>query len=339
MKIFSIFLWDNRLLNMMSTHAAEICIEFNTISKNYNSSGENVKALDQVSFSVKKGEIFGFIGPNGAGKTTSIKILVGLVPDFQGSASINGNDIVEDRMRVHKLIGYLPQSVGFQEWRTVEHTLHTFGQLSGVDSTLLDDRIDEVLRMVGLPDVKKRKIVHLSGGMKQKLLLAQALLHNPEVLVLDEPMTGLDPSSRYQMRQIIKKLAQQEITIFFSSHILSDVQGIATKIGIINQGHILKVGTPQELQSEFKVGQDIEIVFKTDSSDCLDFEQITGIQTISKFSPNKFLLHLPTESDLDEVTHAILHKITEQKYKLQSFNVLKPSLEDVYLKYVGGRME
>jgi len=318
----------------MSANVADVnCIEFHNLTKIYGSSGESVKALDDVSFSVKKGEIFGYIGPNGAGKTTSIKILVGLVQDFQGSASINGNDIVKDRMEVHKLIGYLPQSVGFQEWKTVEQALHTFGHLSGVDSTTLDERIEEV----GLPNVRKRKIVHLSGGMKQKLLLAQALIHKPEVLVLDEPMTGLDPSSRYQMRQIIKKLAEQDITIFFSSHILSDVQGIATKIGILNNGHILKVGTPEILQSEFKVGHDLEIVFKTDSSDCLGLEQITGIQTISKVSPGRFLLHLPSESNLDDVINELIHKIAEQKCKLQSFKVLKPSLEDVYLKYVEGR--
>ncbi|UYP45908.1 Glucose import ATP-binding protein GlcV [Candidatus Lokiarchaeum ossiferum] len=320
---------------MSANLAKEPCIKFHSVAKTYN--GGTIKALSGVNLSVKKGEIFGYIGPNGAGKTTSIKILVGLIHDFAGSVSINGHDLIKNRLEVHKLIGYLPQSVGFQEWRTVNHALRTFGLLSGVDSSILDNKIDEVLSLVGLPDVKDRKIVHLSGGMKQKLLLAQALLHDPEVLVLDEPMTGLDPSSRYQMRKIIQKLAEKDITIFFSSHILSDVQGIATQIGILNNGQILKVGTPQELQDQFKVGNDIEIVYKSAISNCTGIEKISGVQSVENVSSNKILVHLPASSDLDQITNEILTLIAEQKCNVLNFNVLKASLEDVYLKYVEGQ--
>lgn len=322
---------------MSANFAEEPCIEFCNVVKTYN--GGTIKALNDVNLSIRKGEIFGYIGPNGAGKTTSIKILVGLIHEFTGSVSINGHDLIKNRQDVHKLIGYLPQSVGFQEWRTVNHALRTFGLLSGVDSSILDKKIDDVLTLVGLPDVKDRKIVNLSGGMKQKLLLAQALLHEPEVLVLDEPMTGLDPSSRYQMRKIIQKLAEKDITIFFSSHILSDVQGIATQIGILNDGKILKVGTPEELQNQFKVGNDIEIVFKSAIYNCTGIDEITGVESVNKIASNKILVHLPAISDLDQVVNEILALIAEQKCKVLNFNVLKASLEDVYLKYVGGKYE
>ncbi|MHA1602137.1 MAG: ABC transporter ATP-binding protein, partial [Promethearchaeota archaeon] len=221
-------------------------LELQNISKSY----KYVNVLQDVSFSIQKGDIFGYVGPNGAGKTTTIKILVGLIQNFQGKILIKGIDISKNRQLLHKVLGYLPQETSFQEWRTVETALNTFGLLSGISKKELESRIDEVLKIVGLPDSRKRKINHLSGGMKQKLQFAQALLHDPEFIVLDEPMSGLDPTSRYQVRKIIKNLAKNGKTIFLSSHILSDIQDICTRIGILNNGNILKIGTPQELQDE-----------------------------------------------------------------------------------------
>ncbi|MHA1920957.1 MAG: ABC transporter ATP-binding protein, partial [Promethearchaeota archaeon] len=223
-------------------------LEVRSISKEY----KDVKALNNVSFSIKKGEILGYIGPNGAGKTTTIKILVGLIQNYNGDIKIYENEKILKKQDFFKILGYLPQEVGFQEWRTVDHALKTFGRLSKIPEDQLNNRIIEVLKTVGLSDVRNKKIIHLSGGMQQKLRLAQALLHKPKLLILDEPMTGLDPTSRYQMKKIIKTLMEQNITIFFSSHILSDVQDIATRIGIINHGRILKIGTPEQLQNEFQ---------------------------------------------------------------------------------------
>lgn len=165
------------------------------VSKRY----RQVVALDNVSLSIEPGEIFGYIGPNGAGKTTTIRILVGLITDFQGQVTIAGQSRAAIRGRLQKILGYLPQEVGFQEWRTVEHALTTFGLLSGLSDSQLQRRIAEVLDLLYLTPVRRKTIAHLSGGMVQKLGLAQALLHNPPLLVLDEPLAGLDPASRHHV--------------------------------------------------------------------------------------------------------------------------------------------
>ena len=162
----------------MSKEETVPVIEFCNVSKNYGM----IQALKDVTFGINKGEIFGYIGPNGAGKTTTLKILVGLISNHSGDVKINGQ-LPSENPNINRLIGYLPQDVGFQEWRTVDHALFTFGRLSGMTKVDLVERIPEVLKIVGLPDANKRKIKHLSSGMKQKLKLAQALLHNPPILI------------------------------------------------------------------------------------------------------------------------------------------------------------
>ena len=311
---------------------AEPCIEFKNISKSY----KDLLALDNISFKIQKGEIFGYIGPNGAGKTTTIKILVGLIQEFQGDVIVFGKNISTKRKNLYNIIGYHPQDAGFQEWRTIDHAYKTYGRLSGLKSDHLENRIQEVLELVGLSDKRFKKIIHLSGGMFQKLRLGQALLHNPEILVLDEPLSGLDPASRYQFKKVIKTLAKEGITILFSSHILNDVQDIADKIGILNEGRIMQIGTPEELQDSFQVGNIIEIIVAKNSVLCKDLEQLENIENVEKIKDNKQLIHLKSEVDVDLIIPQILKRLNEQKCKIRSFSLVKPSLEDVYLNYVGG---
>ncbi|MDF1539000.1 MAG: ABC transporter ATP-binding protein, partial [Candidatus Thorarchaeota archaeon] len=279
---------------------------------------------------------FGYIGPNGAGKTTTIKILVGLIRDFEGEVFVDGRSISEERLNIHRRLGYLPQEVGFQEWRTVKQMLTTFGRLSGLSSSETNSRVSEVLETVGLPDVENRKIAHLSGGMKQKLHLAQCLLHHPELLVLDEPMSGLDPASRHQVRSIVRNLAKDGATVLFSSHILSDVQDIASQVGILNNGHLLVVGTPDQIQRHFQLGNDIEIVVADGSPICRGLGELPGIQSIEEASHTRRLLHLKSDADVDMTISSILERLISEGCQLRTFNLVRPSLEEVYLKYVGG---
>jgi ABC-2 type transport system ATP-binding protein len=180
------------------------------VSKTY----KETVALDKISFDVMVGEIFGYIGPNGAGKTTTIKILVGLIKDFQGAYKLKNNS----PHQLYKELGYLPQGVSFQEWRTVDNVLKILGKLSGLENSFLEQQIENILFLLDLNEVRYRKVSRLSGGMIQKLGLAQALLNNPKFLVLDEPLSGLDPTSRYEVKKAIKKLRDEGTTIFFSSH-------------------------------------------------------------------------------------------------------------------------
>ncbi len=307
-------------------------IEFKHVSKNY----KGTYALNDLNLKIKKGDIFGYIGPNGAGKTTTIKILVGLIPNFQGHVFLKGEDTSNRKSEFYKIIGYLPQEVGFQEWRTVNHTLMTFGKLSGLQSDYLKSRIKELLEIFSLSDVRYKKIVHLSGGMKQKLQFAQALLHEPEILILDEPMTGLDPTSRYQIKEIIKHLSKTGITIFLSSHILSDVQDFSSQIGILNKGKLMKSGSPSELQRDFNLTHNIELEFAENSPLCKDLENISCLKLVEITAPNRQLINFHNEADIDQCIHKILEKLLEQNCRIRNLNIKKPNLEEVYLKYVGG---
>jgi ABC-2 type transport system ATP-binding protein len=313
----------------------EVCIEFKHVSKRY----KDLLALDSISFSIDKGEVFGYIGPNGAGKTTTIKILVGLITNFSGDVFVYGKNIQNDSKDLHKIIGYHPQEAGFQEWRTVNHAFKTFGRLSGLDPSYLENRTHEILELIGLSDFRYKKIVHLSGGMVQKLRLGQALLNEPEILVMDEPLSGLDPQMRYQFKEIIKKLAKSGITILFSSHILSDVQDIANTIGILNHGQMMKIGTPEELETSFHVVNILEIVVAKNSPLCVGLEDISGIDSIDNINAKRQLIHLDSNVDIDPIINDILKKLAEQKCKVRNFSLLRPSLEEVYLKYVGGATE
>ncbi len=307
-------------------------VEFRGVTKRY----KDVIALDNATFGIRRGDIFGYIGPNGAGKTTTIKIIVGLIRDFEGEVSFNEKTTRDDYAEMYKILGYLPQGTGFQAWRTANQALVTFGKLSGIGGDLLESRIKAVLELVGLSDVRHKKIIHFSGGMVQKLGLAQALLHEPQLLVLDEPMTGLDPASRYQIKQVLKELAKAGTTILFSSHILSEVQDIATQIGIIGHGKILKVGTANELQAHFQGGDEVEIVVAPGSKPIEQLEKVVAVESIVQTSPERTLLRLAGGGNVDDALSSILQELIAQGCHVRAFNLLKPTLEQIYLKYVGG---
>jgi ABC-2 type transport system ATP-binding protein len=306
-------------------------LSLSNITKRY---GE-ITALDGISLSIQAGEIFGYIGPNGAGKTTTIKICVGLITDFRGQLSIGGHAMPGERGKVHKILGYLPQQVAFQEWRTVDHALRTFGRLSGLTAAELGDRIDEVLHVVGLGDVRSRRVSQLSGGTVQKLGLAQALLHDPPLLVLDEPLAGLDPASRVQVKTLLRQLSKQGKTILFSSHILSDVQDVATRVGILNRGKVLRVGTLEELRVHFGVAHDLDIGLSRDSGRWIELLSLPGVDGIEQPAPERLLAHLNAVADVDDTIHQLLVGLIDRDCWVRSITPVVPSLDDVYVSYVG----
>ncbi len=293
-------------------------------------------ALNKISVEIGEGEIFGYIGPNGAGKTTTMKILTGLITDFHGEVRIGGFQVPNQKSEVHKLLGYLPQNVGFQEWRTVNQTLETFGKLSGLNGTEVERRIPEVLDLLELSDSRYKKISHLSGGMIQKLGLGQAILHNPKLLILDEPLNGLDPLSRYKFKEILLKLSKKGTTILFSSHILSDVQDVADRIGIINHGQIKQLGTLNELK-ECLLGQRIvEVLLAYSADKWRELQDIKHVETVEQPSVGRVLFNLEKGADPDDVINDIVQRIAKQKIRIRGITLLSPSLDEIYQKYVKG---
>ncbi len=306
------------------------CVVLREVTKNYN----QFRALDNVSFEIKEGEIFGYIGPNGAGKTTTLKILVGLINDFQGEVLIGGYSLPKQKFEAHKLLGYLPQNVAFQEWRTVDHALKTFGKLSGLTEMEVEERIPKILELMSLSDVRHKKISQLSGGMAQKVGLAQALLHDPKLLVMDEPLGGLDPLSRHQFKEIVLKLAKNGTTILFSSHILSDVQDVADRIGILSRGKIKMVGSMNELKSQLSNQKIVEVLLSYVTDKWQQFSSIANVSKVEQTSPGRILIYLQTGADEDQVINDLVQTITKLGIRILGVTLLSPSLDEIYLNYI-----
>jgi ABC-2 type transport system ATP-binding protein len=305
-------------------------ITFENISKNY----KDVVALINISFEIKEGEIFGYIGPNGAGKTTTIKIMVGLIKDFGGVYNFKNIAISENITQVSRMLGYLPQAVSFQDWRTVDQALTTFGKLSGLNKDELEHQIESLLGLFDLLDMRYKKISKLSGGMIQKVGLIQALLHKPKLLVLDEPLSGLDPASRYEVKSIIKDLSSQGTTVFFSSHILSDVQDIADRIAILKKGKILKIGNIDELKSEFFTSNFLEINCFLNFDNSNELKTIKGVGGIEQLSSTKILIHIQDGYEIDNTYFQILKYLVDNNICIHSFKQVEPNLDEVYLEYI-----
>ncbi|HSR53144.1 MAG TPA: ABC transporter ATP-binding protein [Acidobacteriota bacterium] len=204
-------------------------------------------ALRDLDLKVEPGEILGFLGPNGAGKTTTVKILTGLLEPSSGTARVAGFDVVEQPLEVKKRIGYVPESGALYENLTGGEYLELVGQLHHLDPSGLQRRIDELLGLFGLRGERDQRMTGYSKGMKQKVLIASALLNKPEVLFLDEPLNGIDANAAMIVKELLKKLAGQGKTIFFSSHVLEVVERMCTRIVIINEGRRLVDGTPAEI--------------------------------------------------------------------------------------------
>src|SRR6202158_3200388 len=215
------------------------------------------RALSPLHLTVEDGEIFGFLGPNGAGKTTTLKLLMGLVFPTAGSARILGRDWTDPDIKAQ--IGFLPEQPYFYDYLTAHELLDYYGQLSGVPAKHRKHRVDEVLRRVGLRDVKGVQLRKFSKGMLQRAGIAQAILHDPKVVFFDEPMSGLDPMGRRKVRELMEQLKQQGKTVFFSTHILSDAEALCDRVAVIHQGELRGVGQVAELSSS--VAAKVELIW------------------------------------------------------------------------------
>jgi len=287
--------------------------------------------LDDLSLDIREGEVFGYIGPNGAGKTTTLKILAGLITKFEGSVRVAGNDVVKDRSKAHSLIGFMPQSCGFQNWRTVQSALDSLAELSGVPEDLRKQRIPALLERFKLLDARHKKVKELSGGMTQKLGLIQALLHEPKLLVLDEPLEGLDPPSRNLLKEIIRERQNAGTTVLFSSHILSDVDAVADRIGILNKGKIATSGSIRELVTNMGLPLEIELDLAT-APDQTDY--LTAHGTATEPRPGEWRIRLADGTESDPVIHAVIEQTLARGGKIRKIGLVEPNLDDLFATYL-----
>lgn len=224
-------------------------ISFENLSKSF----ETTRAVDNISLAIVPGEILGFLGPNGAGKTTTVKMLTGMITPTSGTAEVAGFDVLSEPNEVKKRIGYVPESGALFESLTAWEYLELISELHHMKRELAHRRIEEFLTLFGILEEKGHYLNRFSKGMKQKVLLAAAFLHNPEVLFLDEPLNGLDAHAALVIKEVLKKMAAQGKTIMFCSHILEVVERICTRIAIIDKGKIVATGTPKDIIQQTSV--------------------------------------------------------------------------------------
>lgn len=303
--------------------AESFSIEISSFSKYF----KDLKAVDNVSFSVRTGEVFGFLGPNGAGKTTTIKSMLGLLHMTAGEIRINGHSILTDSIRARAKIGYLPERVSFYENLTPVQTLNFFCELKGEDKSIVRSLIKEV----GLEEAIDRKVGTFSKGMVQLLGVAQVMIGNPSVYILDEPMAGLDARWVKIIREKIKMLNEQGATIMFSSHILSEVENICHRVAIINRGKLIAEDTVANLNKYLRIKPRIEIFIPGLNGRIPEI--IKTIEGVEAANAKGDILFVTCESS---VKSYIITTLQNAGLKIDNIKTIEPSLEDAFVKIIEG---
>lgn len=295
-------------------------IEVTGLTKEFNTQ----VAVDNISFTAKKGEIVGFLGPNGAGKSTTMKIITGYIPPTHGQVKVCGFDVVNQSIQSRENIGYLPEHNPLYLDMYVHEYLHFVGSLHISNRRFLRERVPEMIELCGLTKEQNKLIRALSKGYRQRVGLAQALLHDPEVLILDEPTTGLDPNQIIEIRELIRSVSHDK-TVVFSTHIMQEVQALCSRVLIINNGKLVADDIPDNLQNIQKETIVISIEFK----EVADPDQIQAIEGIISVKKKDKLILVEAEKEID-VRPAIFKFATENGLTLLGMNQETSSMEDVF---------
>ena len=300
-------------------------IEVRELSKHYG----DVVAVENVSFSVDKGVILGFLGPNGAGKTTTMRMLTCYLPPSQGEAKVAGFDIIEESIEVRKRIGYLPEQPPLYHDMTINAYLRFVAKIKGVPSAVLNSRLDDTMEKTGIAHHRHTVIGHLSKGYRQRVGLAQALVHEPEVLILDEPTVGLDPKQIIEIREVIKGLGGDH-TVILSTHILPEVSMTCGQLAIINNGRIAGQGTPESLMAQLKEGEVLSAHIDGPSEQVLGMiGQLEGVLEVETSGEEG--AYVVTSAPGADVRDDLTRKVVESGFSLRELRPLDMTLEDIFL--------
>jgi ABC-2 type transport system ATP-binding protein len=292
-----------------------------------------VQALDGLSLSVEPGSVFGFLGPNGAGKTTTIRILSGLAHADAGRAWVDGVEVTADRRLVSSRIGYLPQDPAFYPWMTARELIDHVGRVFGLPAGERAARTAELLRLVGLTEAAGRRIGGFSGGMCQRLGIAQALVNRPPVLLLDEPVSGLDPSGRRELLQLIEDL-RGRCTVFMSTHILDDVERVADTVAVINRGRLVAVAPQRELLERYAVPAfEVEVEEGHEEHLTAWAESLSPRPWVASVSLSRTTARVVV-NDVEIARSELLAAALESGLRLNRYEMVRPSLEEVFLRLV-----
>ena len=299
-------------------------IEIENLSKKF----DQFVAVDNLSFNVKEGEVLGFLGPNGAGKSTTMKVITGFLSPSSGSVLIDGFDISEKPIEAKALIGYLPEGAPSYGDMTTLQFLRFIAEVRGFKGEEIDQRVNHAISEVALESVRHQTIETLSKGFKRRVGLAQAIMHDPKVLILDEPTDGLDPNQKHHVRELIKNLAKDKIVII-STHILEEVTAVCSRAIIIAAGKIVADGTPAELESRSRYHQAVSVRLSTDYDLAADLNAVAGVSDVEKDEDAEL-----TYTILAKEGESIFSQVSEiaqtKHWPVSEFHVQRGQLEDAF---------
>ena len=291
---------------------------------------DNLVAVQDLSLTIPQGEIFGLIGPNGAGKTTTIRMACGLLSPTLGRAQVNGIDVAKEPELAQQSIGYLSDFFAVYEDLKVWEYLDYFAHAYKVPDSDIPPRVTEVIGQVSL-EVKRDTLIRgLSRGMKQRLGIARALIHRPKILLLDEPASGLDPKARLELRNLLRSLRDQGTTILISSHILTELEGFCTSIGIMEKGRMIRSGRIEEVTADEKLGRDMQVSWLGDARATLEARLAVHPQ-VSKLQLNEHTGTFQFTGSDDELA-ALLAELISAGVRVKTFAEIKQTVEDLYMK-------
>jgi len=305
-------------------------IETKSLTKSFG----DLVAVNDISFSVEKGEIFGFLGPNGAGKSTTMMIFTTLLKPTNGNALVGGFDVLKNPKQVRENIGFVQQETTVDEYLSGRENLLLQAKLNHIPKNEINQRIDEVLDLIELSDKQDEAVVTYSGGMRKRLDIAGGLLHHPRVLFLDEPTVGLDIQTRRKIWQYIKKIHTQfDMTIFLTTHYMEEADSLCDRIGIIDHGKIQVIDTPKNMKNDLG-NEIISLVIESNGSYDSFLLELKKIEFIKKFNEDDSKLTLFT-SNGTEVIPQIFQISSELGIKIKSISLTQPTLDDVFISYTG----
>jgi ABC-2 type transport system ATP-binding protein len=291
-------------------------------------------AVNDISFDIESGEIFSLLGPNGAGKTTTISMLSTLYTPTSGDALIDGHSISRDPMAVRKIIGVVPQDIALYEELTARENLAFWGQMYGMKGKALIERIDEVLEQIGLTSKAKDRVKTYSGGMKRRVNIGVGLLHRPRLLFMDEPTVGIDPQSRRSILDSVKALNQLGMTILYTTHYMEEAQELSHRVGIIDHGRLIALGTQKELTQQ--VGKNETLILHINEDEdpevlAESLKDIPGVLTASSTDSQVSLI----AREAEEILAPVITRANERGIKIRSVDIREPNLEAVFLHLTG----
>lgn len=317
----------------MSSTSSTFMLEVQNLNKKFG----DVHAVKDLNLQIRKGEIFGFLGPNGAGKTTTMKMVTCLIPPTSGSIKVDGRDTINDSLNVRRKIGYLPENNPLYNDMTVEEYLRFVAEIRGIKGQKQTQRLQELYGICNLTKMTGRQVGNLSKGYRQRVGLAQAMMHDPDLLILDEPMSGLDPNQIIEIRNLIKKMGQKK-TVIYCSHILSEVSATCDRILIINEGVIVASGTPEELTSKSNKGNRYIARIKADRTAVEEkMREISGVASATITGVDgEWVATEIVVNNKEDIGEQIFRNVVENGWSLSELRHEAASLEEVFTQLTRG---